>query len=173
MIRRPPRSTLFPYTTLFRSIFRKIEFGRQLGALGAGANHRAVAPAADQQLDGVDQDRLSGAGLAGEDAEAGAELQRDVLDDHEIPDYESAQHRLLRVAGLLEDLAPAELLAQRGEVAVARRMHEAHHVGGAAQHEPVALGHLGEAEAVEVRARVVGAPAGDLDDAAVATADRP
>src|SRR3712207_8895171 len=23
MIRRPPRSTLFPYTTLFRSIFRK------------------------------------------------------------------------------------------------------------------------------------------------------
>src|SRR3712207_1850598 len=29
MIRRPPRSTLFPYTTLFRSIFR--------GALDAGA----------------------------------------------------------------------------------------------------------------------------------------
>src|SRR2546430_9751105 len=24
MIRRPPRSTLFPYTTLFRSIFRKL-----------------------------------------------------------------------------------------------------------------------------------------------------
>src|SRR5258708_8254949 len=73
MIRRPPRSTLFPYTTLFRSIFRKIEFGRQLGALGAGANHRGVAPAADQQLDGVDQDRLSGAGLAGEDAERSEE----------------------------------------------------------------------------------------------------
>src|SRR2546421_3554847 len=28
MIRRPPRSTLFPYTTLFRSIFRKA--GRDL-----------------------------------------------------------------------------------------------------------------------------------------------
>src|SRR2546430_8813715 len=25
MIRRPPRSTLFPYTTLFRSMFRKSE----------------------------------------------------------------------------------------------------------------------------------------------------
>src|SRR2546427_7809933 len=25
MIRRPPRSTLFPYTTLFRSVFRLIE----------------------------------------------------------------------------------------------------------------------------------------------------
>src|SRR5256885_7438911 len=32
MIRRPPRSTLFPYTTLFRSIihFGPIERGRQL-----------------------------------------------------------------------------------------------------------------------------------------------
>src|SRR3712207_8107317 len=25
MIRRPPRSTLFPYTTLFRSVFHRIE----------------------------------------------------------------------------------------------------------------------------------------------------
>src|SRR2546425_2556951 len=25
MIRRPPRSTLFPYTTLFRSLFRKFQ----------------------------------------------------------------------------------------------------------------------------------------------------
>src|SRR5256886_5095572 len=28
MIRRPPRSTLFPYTTLFRSLVQKHEFGR-------------------------------------------------------------------------------------------------------------------------------------------------
>src|SRR2546426_9986916 len=28
MIRRPPRSTLFPYTTLFRSLHRLVEFGR-------------------------------------------------------------------------------------------------------------------------------------------------
>src|SRR5258708_17503185 len=27
MIRRPPRSTLFPYTTLFRSVVRNREFG--------------------------------------------------------------------------------------------------------------------------------------------------
>src|SRR3989442_2772108 len=27
MIRRPPRSTLFPYTTLFRSIVRRVEQG--------------------------------------------------------------------------------------------------------------------------------------------------
>src|SRR5258708_9949043 len=33
MIRRPPRSTLFPYTTLFRSLFRG-------AALGGGAPRR-------------------------------------------------------------------------------------------------------------------------------------
>src|SRR5256885_11776021 len=34
MIRRPPRSTLFPYTTLFRS--GRVWLGREVGALGAG-----------------------------------------------------------------------------------------------------------------------------------------
>src|SRR5687768_17703264 len=33
MIRRPPRSTLFPYTTLFRS-------GRRDGGVGDGRDHR-------------------------------------------------------------------------------------------------------------------------------------
>src|SRR5438067_7098489 len=46
MIRRPPRSTLFPYTTLFRS---------SLPAAAAGADQRpvargAVAPAGDLRL---------------------------------------------------------------------------------------------------------------------------
>src|SRR5438876_7882126 len=45
MIRRPPRSTLFPYTTLFRSIFRKLvseifqrelEPGRKFRCVGDG-----------------------------------------------------------------------------------------------------------------------------------------
>src|SRR3712207_7702738 len=47
MIRRPPRSTLFPYTTLFRSIFRghaqhftnAIEPGECLADLGADGRH--------------------------------------------------------------------------------------------------------------------------------------
>src|SRR5256885_7299422 len=29
MIRRPPRSTLFPYTTLFRSVVNRVIFGRE------------------------------------------------------------------------------------------------------------------------------------------------
>src|SRR5688572_32286247 len=39
MIRRPPRSTLFPYTTLFRSRLvagRRIELHRKLGIVAAG-----------------------------------------------------------------------------------------------------------------------------------------
>src|SRR5205823_8006479 len=36
MIRRPPRSTLFPYTTLFRSRVRRYIIG-ELGALGISA----------------------------------------------------------------------------------------------------------------------------------------
>src|SRR5256885_6195432 len=45
MIRRPPRSTLFPYTTLFRSRVRGLDPGevrvarRERGELGAGLVH--------------------------------------------------------------------------------------------------------------------------------------
>src|SRR2546430_7008582 len=52
MIRRPPRSTLFPYTTLFRSpragrVTRERPSGRiAVGASGAGSNLRALAAAA-------------------------------------------------------------------------------------------------------------------------------
>src|SRR2546429_4741498 len=41
MIRRPPRSTLFPYTTLFRSILRRRWRERPVGpAAGAGRPRR-------------------------------------------------------------------------------------------------------------------------------------
>src|SRR3989440_2928277 len=44
MIRRPPRSTLFPYTTLFRSHFRVgPPGGLRGGPLGAGARRQVVA----------------------------------------------------------------------------------------------------------------------------------
>src|SRR3712207_7808588 len=33
MIRRPPRSTLFPYTTLFRSVIQSIEMNRTLNRI--------------------------------------------------------------------------------------------------------------------------------------------
>src|SRR5256885_9756024 len=43
MIRRPPRSTLFPYTTLFRSLAALLAFaGAQRGLLGARKNGARV-----------------------------------------------------------------------------------------------------------------------------------
>src|SRR5256885_11928483 len=49
MIRRPPRSTLFPYTTLFRS--RQVMFGRGVGELVHG-HVDAVPGAVDEAVDG-------------------------------------------------------------------------------------------------------------------------
>src|SRR2546422_8621190 len=46
MIRRPPRSTLFPYTTLFRSVLRK-DCGR--GAERSGADHRQLRPSEQER----------------------------------------------------------------------------------------------------------------------------
>src|SRR2546430_6004027 len=40
MIRRPPRSTLFPYTTLFRSDVANLEVEAEVGLVGAVAQHR-------------------------------------------------------------------------------------------------------------------------------------
>src|SRR2546421_11737871 len=42
MIRRPPRSTLFPYTTLFRSRLRILVCRTELDDLGAGRHDRDV-----------------------------------------------------------------------------------------------------------------------------------
>src|SRR5258705_9134937 len=39
MIRRPPRSTLFPYTTLFRSPARPVRIIVPVGAAGVTDNH--------------------------------------------------------------------------------------------------------------------------------------
>src|SRR2546422_10068402 len=51
MIRRPPRSTLFPYTTLFRSGLPKcrVQRGDELGAVVAA--ERVARPGVDQRFD--------------------------------------------------------------------------------------------------------------------------
>src|SRR3712207_8136959 len=46
MIRRPPRSTLFPYTTLFRSSGDQVEYVIMGQVLQAGAGQNPARPAA-------------------------------------------------------------------------------------------------------------------------------
>src|SRR3712207_6849537 len=49
MIRRPPRSTLFPYTTLFRSLVAGLgQPRRQLGELGVAVGDRLHGSAGDR-----------------------------------------------------------------------------------------------------------------------------
>src|SRR2546427_6444738 len=59
MIRRPPRSTLFPYTTLFRSLDRPVLLrGRRAGDARA-------RPGLSGPLEGVGHSRAARAGHAG------------------------------------------------------------------------------------------------------------
>src|SRR3712207_7297553 len=74
MIRRPPRSTLFPYTTLFRSV--DLPRGLQLGLGGLG--HPAEIP--------VDRQRDHGGAVRGHVGDHGVDalapvLQVDGVDD--------------------------------------------------------------------------------------------
>src|SRR3712207_6902066 len=61
MIRRPPRSTLFPYTTLFRSsgLLARRRHGRLVLCRGArsGRGHAAVQSVQPDVADGVGADR--------------------------------------------------------------------------------------------------------------------
>src|SRR2546430_7693031 len=48
MIRRPPRSTLFPYTTLFRSAILRASILSPIAAIAFGRGPRNVMPASAQ-----------------------------------------------------------------------------------------------------------------------------
>src|SRR5256884_4961685 len=52
MIRRPPRSTLFPYTTLFRSQFSLLQLGRQgvrVSRITDGDGRKGLPPFRDSE----------------------------------------------------------------------------------------------------------------------------
>src|SRR2546430_12435451 len=66
MIRRPPRSTLFPYTTLFRSL--------SAGRGGAAIGRPATVPAA------ADRARQGGSGCWGTDLAGGSRFGYALLD---------------------------------------------------------------------------------------------
>src|SRR5689334_24833112 len=76
MIRRPPRSTLFPYTTLFRSLGRRGE--QSAGAVALGRDRRRdhdLAGAAGERTGEVDRVRAPGHRPGGRSEEHTSELQ--------------------------------------------------------------------------------------------------
>src|SRR3712207_7245302 len=73
MIRRPPRSTLFPYTTLFRS--RAARLRRPRGRLPAQAVRRGAARARGRARDGAPAGAAGGGGGGGRSGEHTSEIQ--------------------------------------------------------------------------------------------------
>jgi hypothetical protein len=63
------------------------------GLLGAGAYQHGIRPPAHEQLDGLDDQGLPRAGLAGEGGHAAVEDQLEVGDDPEVTDVELDQHQ--------------------------------------------------------------------------------
>lgn len=63
-------------------------------ARGTRPHRGAVAPAAKQQAEGVDQHRLAGTGLAGEDVQAGTKGEGDVRDGGDVADAEFGEHQI-------------------------------------------------------------------------------
>src|SRR3989441_2873022 len=112
MIRRPPRSTLFPYTTLFRSLLPVHEHQRVAHVETSRARLR----------DGIDR-RLAGG-------------EHVVHDQHAVSGYEGTFHRMLHpvVLGLLADHEGPQLTARavvriggsRGDVGDRADLHPAH-----------------------------------------------
>ena len=86
---RPWLRDLAPNDDLVAAVFEdRFDGGLRL----AGANQIGGRAGAEQQADRLDEDRLAGSGLAGQDVEAGLELDLDGLDHRKVADAEEAQH---------------------------------------------------------------------------------
>src|SRR3712207_7069611 len=101
MIRRPPRSTLFPYTTLFRSEVREAVLGQRRG--GAPAVEDAAAAQPGVVGEGA-QDPLGREVQAGDlspavhDHDAGGEeLEDRPRSEEHTPELQSRQYLLCRL----------------------------------------------------------------------------
>src|SRR5256885_17225280 len=90
MIRRPPRSTLFPYTTLFRSLLERVgHTDRRLGELARLATRVARLDCLDALLQLADVGEV----LVEPRAVGGAELALECADVAEDPVEDAAVHR--------------------------------------------------------------------------------
>src|SRR3712207_7318151 len=76
MIRRPPRSTLFPYTTLFRSVLRLVQHEVRL-VLPPGDEQAVLEPGARDPLEVLGGDDLVGVDGAAAQRGGGAGVGRE------------------------------------------------------------------------------------------------
>ena len=79
---------MFGQQSVDRMARRHLELGGHGGGFLAAAHQPGIGAGAERQAERVQQDRLAGAGLAGEHAEAGLELQLEPVDQHDVVDGE-------------------------------------------------------------------------------------
>ena len=75
-----------------RMVALDLEHGGDLALLDAVADQRLVAAPAQRQREGVEQDRLAGAGLAGEHGKAAGEIDVEPVDQHDVADGKPGKH---------------------------------------------------------------------------------
>ncbi len=75
-----------------RMVRRRREHGGHDGLLGADPHQPRLGACAQRQAETVEQDRLAGAGLAGQHGQAGAEIKVEPLDQHHVADRERGEH---------------------------------------------------------------------------------
>ena len=71
---------------------REVELGLDVGLLGAGAQVPRVAGGPEEEPDGLSEDRLARAGLAGDRVEPGSEGEVGLADEDEALDAQTAEH---------------------------------------------------------------------------------
>ena len=69
-----------------------LEFGRDLSLLRAMANEARIAATAQRQRKGIEQDRLAGAGFAGQHRQPFGKLDIKPLDQDDVADRQTRQH---------------------------------------------------------------------------------
>src|SRR5690606_2843120 len=71
---------------------RQVEAGENVRLVGSGAYYAAVGAIAEAQAQGVEHDRLAGAGLATDGAHAGIQFEVQVVDDGVVVNGQVHQH---------------------------------------------------------------------------------
>ena len=86
-----------------------VEDGLHESLVGPRSDEALLALLAEQQADPLGEQRLAGAGLAGDHVEPGSELEPGLGDEHEVGDGELSEHRPVGAVRRrpLEDMARA------------------------------------------------------------------
>ena len=100
-----------------------IKLGADVGARGAFADQSHIGAGAGGQLQGINQDGLARAGLAGEHGKTGLQFQVQRGNDDKV-----AQRNTFEAHRLTPPLVPVQLVAQRVKVRPALGMQKAHAV---------------------------------------------